>query len=223
MTAPRGYNLTLSLLARIQLLDWIYENGGDRPGRQVHIGQRYSDIDHDDALAIRALALGLADEGVIEYQTMFSWGSDFCKMTPLGLRQVEDLRAARQDVRLRYIATQDALLEWLYTRAGQGNSSPQVSVFLSSPWGSFYGDPITEKEVGRATNRLLADGYISGEASYGGGVGRPVITSKGEHLVEQGRSVGDSRDAPAGSVYNTTVRGSPGATIAQGSPAPNRR
>jgi len=110
----------------------------------------------------------------------------------------------------RVWSARDAILLWLYEMKMQGNSSPVVDVDDVQAAADWAAESITPDEVADATNYLKDQGYIKGSGAFGGGVPRPMITSKGENLVAQGLSVrpGPPQEANTTGVtnnYNVTT------------------
>jgi hypothetical protein len=103
----------------------------------------------------------------------------------------------------------------------RGTAYPVLSAFASSPYGLFYGHAFTKAETEDATVWLKDAGFLAGSGSWGGGVGRPRLTTPGERLVESGRSVNDDTPpnaaADAAPPLNVTVVGSHNVNIAANS------
>lgn len=105
-------------------------------------------------------------------------------------------------MRLRIAAwsVRDAILLWLYEQNMQGVHAPPVDVASVQDAVKWAAEPIAPDEVAAATGYLKDEGYIKGSAAWGGGVPRPIITSRGENKVAQGFSVRPGPPQPA----NTT-------------------
>lgn len=86
-------------------------------------------------------------------------------------------------------SVRDAILLWLYEQSMQGVHAPPVDVESVQDAAQWAAAPITPDEVAAATGYLKNEGYIKGSAAWGGGVLRPIITSRGENQVAQGLSV----------------------------------
>lgn len=209
MDLSRGYNLPPSVQSRLRLLDWIGDNGGAVPGAFVELGPLFDGRDQANAQAIAANLEALEQEHLLRIQATLGWGGWSCDVLPAGVELIEKLRAARADLLGRRKALRDALLIWLHACTLRGNGSPTLGEFRRSPYGTYYGHEFTDDEINSATRWLSDEGLISGTLSYGGGVGRPVITTAGERVVESGRSVNADAQQPAPySVTTVNVTGS---------------
>lgn len=89
----------------------------------------------------------------------------------------------------RVWSVRDAILLWLYEQNMQGVHAPPVDIESVEDVAQWAADPITPAEVAAATGYLKDEGYIKGSAAWGGGVPRPLITSRGENQVAQAVSV----------------------------------
>ncbi|WP_448623567.1 TIR domain-containing protein [Geodermatophilus sp. URMC 64] len=190
MDLARGYNLSPSVQSKLRLLDWIAEQGGTIPGTIVPLGP----LLEEDPEATRSIAgnlEALEQDGLLRLQKTLGWGGWSCNVLPAGIDLIETIAAARGDLRSRRMAARDALLTWLHDCALHGNPHPIISDFARSKYGTYYGQEFTEEEIKAASNWLRDEGLLAGTAVMGGGVPRPSITTKGERVVESGRTVND--------------------------------
>ncbi|MGY1667579.1 hypothetical protein [Geodermatophilus sp. SYSU D00696] len=227
MDLARGYNLSPSVLFRLRLLDWIADNGGPM-GVLVDLAPLFNDQEPEDAEAIAGSLRFLREDGLIGLNTPLGYRGWSCFVRPAGLGLIEKLRTARGDLLGRRKAARDAFLSWLHDRTLHGDPHPQFNDFYASDYGTYYGHEFTSDEINTAARWLMDEGYIKGTATFGGGLARPSITTRGERVLESGRSVNDFSPAAANmptapsdaSTVNNyfNVTGSPGAAIAANSP-----
>jgi hypothetical protein len=103
----------------------------------------------------------------------------------------------------RMWAVRDAVLLWLYVSAANGRRCPAVDLDEIQELSGWKANPIRADEVDSATNFLKEEGYLSGQAAWGGGIYRPVITSRGERKAAEGTSVRPGPVQPANPTGNT--------------------
>ncbi|MEV6432963.1 serine recombinase [Nocardia sp. NPDC051463] len=94
----------------------------------------------------------------------------------------------------------DAILLWLYQEKISGNPAPRPDLGRLATDVGWAAEPIADGDWGQATSYLKSEGYITGSESWGGGVIRPMITSKGENTAAAKKSVRPGSTQPA----NTT-------------------
>jgi hypothetical protein len=187
----RGYSLSASELSQLQLLDWIAKNGGATPGIVVPLGPLFKDQGEEDARSTAGHLGALDDAGYIDLQETTDWGGYSCGVCPTGVALIERVRAARSDLLARRKAARDAFLDWLHDRTLHGVRHPAVREFRASPYGTFFGNPFAEEEIKTAVRWLHEEGYIKGTPVLSGDLAGLGITSKGERVVESGRSVNE--------------------------------
>jgi DNA invertase Pin-like site-specific DNA recombinase len=118
----------------------------------------------------------------------------------------------------RVWSIRDAVLKWLYLKAMvDGSRSPVLNADDIAKIVDWQGDPLTKPEVEQASDWLLGEGYLSGESSWGHGVGRPSITARGEALADAARSVRGGNQ-PADPQGITTIHISNSTNVAIDSP-----
>lgn len=188
-------HLSNSELLELRVLEFVYDQSRDNPASEVSFESLYATTDRDDiqkaAERLEARYLLFAEPGLA--------GIDGGMLTPRGEILVDDIRASRSSRAARSVALRDGILSWLYD-LGYGKS-PTLNTFLQSKYSRFYGENYTTTELNSASRRMRDDGQINGQGSYGAGIMRPSITSKGMQMVERGESVGDaSSPDPAQSV-----------------------
>jgi hypothetical protein len=103
----------------------------------------------------------------------------------------------------RMWAVRDAVLMWLYVLAADGRRHPTLDLDEIQELSGWNADPLTVDEIGSATSYLKDEGYLTGQASWGGGILRPNITSRGERKAEEGTSVRPGPVQPANPTGNT--------------------
>jgi hypothetical protein len=209
MDLSHGYAVPPAVEARLRLLDWIADNGGTAPRQIVNLGPLFDGRDLAEAQATAGHLEALEEENLIRLQQTLGWGGWSCDVLAAGLDQIEQLRDRRDDPRRRRRAARDAVLRWLYDCTLNGDPCPNTADFPGGKYGTFYGRTFTDLEIQGATDWLKDEGYIEGTSIYGGGVIRPVITTRGERVVESERSVNDdSQQLPPYSVTTVNVTGS---------------
>ena len=125
----------------------------------------------------------LLDKGWIFYEKASGPVSDVI-ITRLGMDVTEEFEHFRFDPRMRAPAARSSLLQWLYDEYLIGKSSPNISGFSTSKYGTFYGAEFTEREIAQATRYLRAEQLIQGKAAMGGPIVRPQITPHGIRMIE---------------------------------------
>lgn len=102
-----------------------------------------------------------------------------------GVDTAEEFEAFRSNKRRRAQAVRSSVLQWLYDESLEGKSSPNISGFSSSKYGTFYGTTFSEGEIAQASRYLREEQLLQGKAAMGGGVVRPQITARGMQRIEQ--------------------------------------
>lgn len=205
----RGYNLPPAVQSRLRLLDWIAHNGGRTPGATVELGPLFEGEDQEGAMAISGNLDALEAQGVLHLYKTFDWTSYSADVLPRGLDLIEDLAARRGDRVRRRQAARDAFLRWLYDCTLDGDDYPDDDDFALSAYGTYYGGPFTEQDISGASQWLRDEGYLTGVTIASGEVVNPMITAKGQKIVESERSVNADAQQPAPySVTTVNVTGS---------------
>jgi hypothetical protein len=221
MDLSPGYNLPATLLNRLTVLDWIYDNGGKVPGTSVEVGDLFQDRHPEERLALTADLRDFESRGWVSLDERAS-GVATVTVQPSGVDFIESIQRHRGDTVGRRRAARDAVLRWLFDCNVEGQSSPVISAFSESAYGFYYGHAFTETERKDATGWLKENGYLKGTGAWGGVIPRPSITANGESLVESGRSVNDaspaSTAADAPPSVMVTVKDSTNVNIAALSP-----
>jgi hypothetical protein len=224
----RGHNLTPTVQAQLRLLDWIADNGGATPGVIVDLDPLFQGQDDEGAWSIARSLEALDDAGLIDLQEVFDWGGYCCGVCPAGARLIEELRTARGDLLGRRKAVREAFLTWLHDCTLRDDAHPSVNSFKDSQYGTYYGHEFTDDEIDAAMKWLRDKRYITGTPVPSGALAGLSITTRGERVVESGRSVNDH--SPAAAIMSTApsspatanndfpVTSSPGATITANSP-----
>jgi hypothetical protein len=199
MDLSPGYDLAPAWIDRLKVLDWIYDNGGNS-GAVVELDPLLAAPEWGTAKW--AELRNLQDKGWVEPQrNPHKW-----ILTPAGIDFIENIRRLRGDPIGRRKAARDAVLRWLYASKVGGVASPDISNLATSPYRMFYGHAFTEHETTDATAWLKEEGYLNGKGAWGGVIARPGITTKGERLVESGRSVNDVVPASGAAHAPVTVK-----------------
>lgn len=200
-----GYNLAPGWTLRLNALDWLYDNGGSATGAIVPLGPLL-DRELEDAQSLAAELRDFERRGWLRLHEAVGFGGWSCTVTPSGVDFIEQVRRHRGDTVARHQAARDAILRWLYDCKTAGTTYPVMSSFDTTPYASFYGHPFTRQEIVHATGWLKDRGFITGQGSWGGGIPRPSITTEGEAIVEQDRSVNHvARASAAADVPSVTV------------------
>lgn len=113
----------------------------------------------------------------------------------------------------------DAILLWLYREAIAGHRMPRYDLNQIQKSVGWVAKPLTEDDWASATGYLREEGYITGSASWGGGVIRPAITAKGENQAASGKSVRPGPEVDAnttGVTNNYTITNTGQANIVAG-------
>lgn len=110
-----------------------------------------------------------------------------------------------------------AVLRWIDDQGNKGAGSPSPTPESVAAYANWDLEPISEDEIAAATEYLSEEGLIKGIGSWGGGVLRPKITSKGQLMVASGRELYE--DPSSGTTYSSTVtvHGSSGVAVAANS------
>lgn len=215
MDLTLGHNLPPTVQTRLRLLDWIADHGGTAPRQMVDLAALFAGQEHAPALAIAGHLEALEDQGLIRLQKTMGWEGWSCDVLAPGIDLIEQVQGRRRDLSQRQQAARDAILRWLYDRTLHDDVHPDSAGFAQSAWGTHYGDPFTSKEIERASEWLLEEGYIKGTPFAEGGVGLPMMAPKGERVVEQDRSVNSDAHQPAPySVTTINITGSGNAVAA---------
>ncbi|MYW02032.1 hypothetical protein [Streptomyces sp. SID3343] len=123
------------------------------------------------------------------------------RLTPAGLREVELLRAQRQDPAAQQRHLRRELLLWLYGQALIGQHTPRLADFTTTDGAWFAGAPVPTTAVENASLALREAGMISGPGTWGHGVPRPRLTAAGTARAEDsGGDVSQHRQGPRDSV-----------------------
>lgn len=139
-------------------------------------------------------------------------------ITRLGVDMAEEFEHFRADPRKRAQAVRSSILQWLYDEYLQGKSSPSISGFFTSKYGTFYGAEFTEGEISQATRYLREEQLIQGKAAMGGPIVRPQITTRGIQLVEREDKPAAVISSERASVtHNYTIHNSGQMNLAAGS------
>jgi DNA invertase Pin-like site-specific DNA recombinase len=118
----------------------------------------------------------------------------------------------------RVWSIRDAVLKWLYLKTMvDGNRAPVLKADGIATTVDWQGDPLTQPDVEQASDWLLEEGYLSGQSSWGHGVGRPSITARGEALADTAKSVRGGNQ-PADPQGFTTIHISNSTNVAIDSP-----
>jgi hypothetical protein len=206
---PPPYKAPPAVQARFGLLDWIADNGGKAPRQIVSLRPLFDGKEEAEALATAGHLEALADEGLIRLQKTAGFSGWSCDVLSPGLDLIEQLHERRDNPLRRRQAARDAFLRWLFDCTLNGDASPSAEDFFPSEFGSYYGRTFTDREIEAASEWLRDEGYLKGQSFYGGGILRPVITTKGERVVESERSVNADAQQPAPySVTTVNVTGS---------------
>lgn len=197
MDLPPGYKAPPAVQVRLRLLDWIADNGGTAPLQIVDLGPLFDGQEQDEARATAGHLQALEESGLIRLQKTMGWGGWSCDVLAPGLDLTEQLHERRDNPLRRRQAARDAFLRWLFDCTLNGDTSPSAEDFFPSEYGSYYGRTFTDREIETASEWLRDEGYLKGQSFYGGGILRPVITTKGERVVESERSVNADAQQPA--------------------------
>jgi len=182
--------------------------------RQVGVGALYEDA--KERKLPRESVTGdlhaLQDRGWLWFEASAA-GIQTVVLNQAGVDAAEEFQALQTDPRRRTLEIRDAALHWLYDRHLVDDDSGLFADFLKSPNAHFLGEPYSEAEVNRAMQWLLDGGYIKGIKAYGTILARPMITTKGQRVVESGRSV-NAVEGVAGVTNNVSISGSQGVNFA---------
>lgn len=159
----------------------------------------------------------LLDRGWIFYEKAAGRVTDVT-ITSQGVDVVEDFEAFRSDRRRRAQAARSSILQWLYDEYLQGKTSPNISGFSTSKYGTFYGTEFTEGEISQATQYLREEQLIQGKAAMGGPIVRPQISTRGIQMIEhEGKSAAATASERASVTHNYTIHNSGQMNLAAGS------
>jgi hypothetical protein len=209
MDLPPGNNAPPAVQARLRLLNWIADHGGTAPRQIVDLAPLFDGQEQDESLATAGHLQALEEAGLVRLQQGMAWSGYSCDVLAPGLDLIEQVRGRRDNPIARVQAARDAFLRWLYDCTTDGDGCPDSSAFPNSRYGSYYDRTFDTQEIERASDWLRDEGYIEGLSFAGHGVIRPVITSKGERLVESEQSVKADAQQPAPySVTTVNVTGS---------------
>lgn len=125
----------------------------------------------------------LRDSGWIFYEQASGPLTDVT-ITRVGMDMAEEFEHFRSDPRKRAQAARSSVLQWLYDEYLRGMSSPNISGFSNSKYGTFYGSAFTEGEITQATRYLRDQQLIQGKAAMGGPIVRPQIAPHGVQMIE---------------------------------------
>lgn len=125
----------------------------------------------------------LRDSGWIFYEKASGPLTDVV-ITRVGMDVAEEFEHFRSNPRKRAQAVRRSVLQWLYDEYLQGTSSPNISGFSNSKYGTFYGSAFTEGEITQATRHLRDQQLIQGKAAMGGPIVRPQIAPNGIQMIE---------------------------------------
>lgn len=203
MLPEPGYNLSEVDAVKLRLL--LDLTAADGPGQSW--------------VPIAGLELGAGmaeaeDAGWIEINSVEE-GPVRLRLLSAGQRVAVETRSGRQDSRARRRAAADALLGFLDDREPKGFI--RRDQFEHSPWGSYYLDPFTPREVAQAEDTLVEKRLATASTAWGP---LPALTTAGQELADRGGSVWDPPPgAPGGTTnYYSSVSDSTGVAVAQGSP-----
>ncbi|MDQ0730442.1 hypothetical protein [Arthrobacter sp. B1I2] len=174
-----------AVLRQLQLLVKIRELAATNRHRSADTTGLYEQAE-EFGLGWRAVGSdldSLKDRGWINFDNSSGPVTDVV-MSQQGVDTAEEFEAFRSNKRRRAQAVRSAVLQWLYDESLDGKSSPNISGFSSSKYGSFYGTTFTEGEIAQATRYLREEQLLQGKAAMGGGVIRPQITTYGMQRIE---------------------------------------
>jgi hypothetical protein len=172
-------------ITRTHLLDWVDKTNGERTLGEF-AGSPFTVEDatgeHHD---VDDIATDLEADGLVHAHRTLG-GINSLSLTAAGRREVALREERRANKALRRRACAEALLSWIGARVDGGDQAPLIDsmVRTASPYGYFEGDPFGQAEVDAASRQLLDEGLISGQASWGGGVARPSLTTKGRQVID---------------------------------------
>jgi hypothetical protein len=200
--ADRGWNLGNAELRQVVLLRHVAEHGSGSSFAKLpaEAGEVGSDM-HASLVADLELFEG---RGWIQLARDMGGGCDARLLSP-GRAELERLQALYDDLPGRFAAARDALLHWLNECELTPNERPQISAFFTTRYSYFHGQHFGNDEINKASRYLKDLDLIDGEGGWGGGIPRPRITTKGQLLVQSGRSVNDPQPPPSGGDIHLTI------------------
>ncbi|CAB4922465.1 unannotated protein [freshwater metagenome] len=181
-------------------MEWLYDHPAQGRNSAVNISE--FDPAYPDRPALHRAGRWLMDAGMLEETPQRLGGGLMLRLAPAGADQVRWYRDQRDDHAAKERNCERALLAWLYEQRGEGIDSPVAHTFLEDWRATFWGEPFTTRDVDRATKYLRDLGFLQGEASWGGGVMRPTITSAGVSYVRGGMK---DQELSSGAIYNIHV------------------
>jgi hypothetical protein len=131
-----------------------------------------------------------------------------------GIDAASAFKSLRNNPRRRAQEIRDAVLNWLYDQHLSGSHPSGVADFLTSSYGQYLGDPYTQEELSRASKWLQDEQYIDGIKTFGGGLARPNITTKGIRVIENEQSVNRALVSAGVTVNKVTISDSQGVNVA---------
>jgi hypothetical protein len=197
-------------LRRLTLLDWLFTSAGGSGNRNISVGDLFAERAEADAEI-------LADD--LRALNARGWASLVATMgdrRPHGVflnadaaAVAREMREKRGDLIGRTTSLRDRLLRWLYTRQAEINGAPTTSDFFGSLECIYFGSIYQPEELWRATVWLKDHDFIrgSGSSQLSGGIVRPIITSKGQTVVESGRSVNEIAGAALAASSTIAITG----------------
>jgi len=221
MDISRGFNLSDRSRDELKALVGVGGAEGASAGVPVAVNGLLEGDGAGDAGRLRQGVVAAVDDGLLEWVDpgIEELEPEHVRLTRAGRQTLADLHERRADRHARHLALRDALLGWLAERYVHDDTSPVLSDFTNSGWGSYYLEAFTDADLTRGTNALKDEGWISGTGSYGGPVARPMITAGGRRLVDQGRSVRDGlRSTEPSTVFTGNYTFNGPAQVNQNSP-----
>ena len=197
----------------VALAVWLFEHADGQD--YVSIAELAGQDDATGAGTLLRDLQALEAQGIIELRLVMPWTMSHYRMTTGGVMAMEQIEEHRNNPGLRRRMIRQPLLQWLYNENVAGRTQPNITGFVTSDLGHFFHSSFSEAEAMSATSWLKDEGLITGTGVWGGGIPRPRITTKGERLIESGRSVNDDI-APAVST-SVSVTGD-GNVVQAGSP-----
>jgi len=217
-----GWNLTQDQWRQLHVLEWLHDRADGRPDYYVTTERaelaRSCPGDSNPAESLGETFELLYQQRLVSYVVYTGDVGHVpprVELTHAGVEAVQQIRRLRADPAARRPAARDALLRWLYDRAVAGERSPQLEDFWQSGYSRFLstrGGFFTTVEINDASRWLNDEGYLTGAGTSAGAMLHPVITPKGERLVENGRSTSEDREVAGDTTI--TITNSTGVNVA---------
>jgi hypothetical protein len=118
----------------------------------------------------------------------------------VGEQAARQLREAQGNRGQRRKDARDALLRWIHEQTVATSLPPSMDGFIGSPMSRYYASLLSVDEIAQTSDWLMQRGFIRGTQRADGIVDVPIITPKGEQMVDSGRSVNEPEPPASGNI-----------------------